>query len=82
MEEDYAVLPGTSPGQPPMLQARQARIKGSAAGMEPPDDAVLQNGWYVYTPNQQPLPELLLMRSEFTALTTGAPSGAASRCQI
>ncbi|MBK9443623.1 MAG: DUF1850 domain-containing protein [Comamonadaceae bacterium] len=41
-EEDYAVLPGDAPGQPPMLQARQARIKGSAANMEPPDDAVLQ----------------------------------------
>ena len=66
-EEDYAVLPGDAPGQPPMLQARQARIKGSAAGMEPPDDAVLQNGWYAYTPNQKTLPELLLMRSEFTA---------------
>ena len=28
------------------LQALAARVRGSAAGMEPPDDAVLRNGWY------------------------------------
>jgi len=66
-EEDYAVVPGNAPGQPPVLRALQARIKGSGAGMEPPPDAVLQNGWYVYTPTTTTVPELLLTRSEFTA---------------
>lgn len=65
-EEDYAVLPGSTPGQPPVLRALQARIKGSGAGMEPPPDAVLHNGWYIYTPTPTPVPELLLTRSEFT----------------
>lgn len=65
-EEDYAVVPGNAPGQPPVLQALQARIKGSGAGMEPPPDAVLHNGWYVYTPTTTTVPELLLTRSEFT----------------
>lgn len=66
-EEDYAVAPSPAAGQPPVLLALQARIKGSAAGMDPPDDAVLRHGWYEYTPRQTIVPELLLTRSEFTA---------------
>ena len=66
-EEDYAVAAGRVAGQPPVLLALKARIKGSAAGMDPPDDAVLRNGWYEYTPRQTTLPELRLTRSEFTA---------------
>ncbi|HEY8906279.1 MAG TPA: DUF1850 domain-containing protein, partial [Rhodoferax sp.] len=65
-EEDYAVAARPA-GQPPVLLALKARVKGSAAGMEPPDDAVLSHGWYEYTPRQTILPELLLTRSEFTA---------------
>jgi hypothetical protein len=65
-EEDYAVAASPVAGQPPVLLALKARIKGSAAGMEPPDDAVLRNGWYEYTPRQTTLPELQLTRSEFT----------------
>jgi len=62
-EEDYAVLPGT----PLRLQALAARVRGSAAGMEPPDDARLAEGWYHYRP-RNPLPDALrLTRSEFTA---------------
>jgi len=65
-EEDYTVAldPLT---RLPVLRATQARIRGSAAGMEPPPDAVLRNGWYIYTPTQTVVPELLLTRSEFTA---------------
>ncbi|MGB6115452.1 MAG: DUF1850 domain-containing protein [Comamonas sp.] len=62
-EEDYAVLPG----QPPRLQALAARIRGSGAGMEPPDDAVFVDGWYVYHPATWPTTPLRLTRSEFTA---------------
>lgn len=60
-EEDYAVTP-----QPPTLQALAARVRGSAAGMEPPDDARLVNGWYTYTPHLRNPSELRLTRSEFT----------------
>lgn len=64
-EEDYAVV--AAPGQPPVLQALGARVHGSAAGMEPPDDAVLHNGWYEYTPRMWSPQGLRLTRSVFTA---------------
>lgn len=65
-EEDYAVRPSPTPHQPPVLHALQARVRGSAAGMEPPDDAVLRNGWYEYSPPFKTPSELRLTRSEFT----------------
>ena len=34
-EEDYAVQPGATAEAPPVLQALAARVRGSAAGMEP-----------------------------------------------
>jgi hypothetical protein len=66
-EEDYAVVDGASPTLPPVLVALKARIHGSGAGMEPPDDAVLKNGWFEYTPHDLSANELRLTRSEFTA---------------
>lgn len=64
-EEDYAV--GLDPlSLQPLLHAVQARVRGSAAGMEPPPDAVLRQGWYHYTPTITTPPELRLTRSEFT----------------
>lgn len=65
-EEDYAVRPSPTRHQPPVLHALQARVRGSAAGMEPPDDAVLRDGWYAYAPQFQTPAELRLTRSEFT----------------
>lgn len=64
-EEDYAVELDAHTHQP-VLHATAARIKGSAAGMEPPDDAVLRHGWYFYTPSIKYPAELRLTRSEFT----------------
>ncbi len=64
-EEDYAVRLDAVSGQP-LLHAVQARVRGSAAGMEPPPDAVLRQGWYHYTPTITSPPELRLTRSEFT----------------
>lgn len=64
-EEDYAVQLDSATGQP-QLHAVQARIKGSGAGMEPPPDAVLQHGWFTYTPALRTPAELRLTRSEFT----------------
>ncbi|MGE0097817.1 MAG: DUF1850 domain-containing protein [Hydrogenophaga sp.] len=66
-EEDYAVAPGSEPGDAPVLKALQARVRGSAAGMEPPPDAVLKDGWFVYTPTIAQPARLNLTRSEFTA---------------
>ncbi|WP_296494598.1 DUF1850 domain-containing protein [Rhodoferax sp.] len=64
-EEDYAVRFDAVLGQP-VLHAVQARVRGSGAGMEPPPDAVLRQGWYRYTPVTKVPPELRLTRSEFT----------------
>lgn len=66
-EEDYRVVPGTTVGTPPTLRATGARIRGSAAGMEPPEDAVLRDGWYVYTPRTVTPDGLTLTRSPYTA---------------
>lgn len=49
-----------------LLHLRQAAIKGSGAGMEPGENAVLQNGWWVWTPDLAPQPELLLAASGAT----------------
>ena len=76
-EEDYSVVapeaqqPGTDKNTPYRqgpyrLQADQARIKGSAAGMEPAPDARLENGWYTYQPPQPLEPVLRLSRSRYT----------------
>ena len=64
-EEDYAVQ-WDPLNQQPVLHAVQARVRGSAAGMEPPPDAVLRQGWYHYPPTITTPPELRLTRSEFT----------------
>lgn len=65
-EEDYVVT-APAAGQPLRLAAVQARVQGSAAGMEPPPDAVLRNGWYAYTPSIPFADRLPLTRSEFAA---------------
>lgn len=63
-QEDYRVL---RDGQgTPRLRLEQARIQGSGAGMEPPADAVLKNGWYHYRPAVLPLGLLRLTRSPHT----------------
>lgn len=65
-EEDYAVVPPVRPGKSPALMAVAARVKGSAAGMEPGPDAILKNGWYVYLPLQKFHEQLVLSRSFYT----------------
>ncbi len=64
-EEDYRVRPGS--GRAPALQLAAARIRGSGAGMEPPEGALLRGGWYHYTPAVQPAGALRLTRSPHTA---------------
>jgi hypothetical protein len=58
-EEDWRVGPAG-------LELVAARIKGSGAGMEPPDGARLDGGWWTWTPEVPPLPELVLAASGAT----------------
>ncbi|TNF62056.1 MAG: DUF1850 domain-containing protein [Burkholderiales bacterium] len=63
-EEDYAITPSPQPGTA-ILHAVAARVRGSAAGMEPPPDARLIDGWYHYTPAERRPVVLRLSRSAF-----------------
>ncbi len=59
-EEDYR-LAGDK------LELVEARIRGSGAGMEPPEGAVLKDGVWHYTPALPALPRLKLTRSTYVA---------------
>lgn len=78
-EEDYAVHRG--PGGRPQLLALAARVRGSAAGMEPPPDAALRDGWYHYRPAERLPAELRLTRSEFTPDYSWCSGPAPTRCR-
>ncbi|MFN7166990.1 MAG: DUF1850 domain-containing protein [Pannonibacter sp.] len=51
---------------PAGLVAREARVRGSGAGMEPGDGARLVDGWWVWTPSLPPLTALTLAASGAT----------------
>jgi hypothetical protein len=55
-QEDWRVTPNG-------LELVQARVKGSGAGMEPPGDARLVDGWFQWQPKRAPMPELVLGNS-------------------
>jgi hypothetical protein len=55
-QEDWRVTPGG-------LELVQARIKGFGAGMEPPSDARLVDGWFQWQPKRAPMPEVALGNS-------------------
>ncbi|MER8632023.1 DUF1850 domain-containing protein [Mesorhizobium opportunistum] len=59
-EEDWKVTPSG-------LQVVEARIKGSGAGMEPPEGAVLKDGWWVYAPKVEPQRHVSLAASGVTS---------------
>jgi hypothetical protein len=65
-EEDYNVLATDDDSGRILLIPTAARIKGSGAGMEPPEDSRLIDGWYVYRPTTVPLTALRLTRSFYT----------------
>jgi hypothetical protein len=44
----------------------QARVKGFGAGMEPPPDARLIDGWFQWQPQRAPMPEVVLGNSGAT----------------
>ena len=54
--EDWRLIPQG-------LELVQARVKGSGAGMEPPGDARLVDGWFQWRPERAPMPELVLGNS-------------------
>jgi hypothetical protein len=58
-EEDYRVETGR-------LVMEAARVRGSGAGMEPPEGAVLRDGTWEYRPAQREFPKLRLTRSVYT----------------
>jgi hypothetical protein len=55
-EEDWRIDGGR-------LALVEARVQGSGAGMEPPDGAVLEDGFWRYRPRVAPLARLELARS-------------------
>ena len=55
-EEDYRIVGG-------QLVIDEARIRGTGAGMEPPEGAVLRDGVWRYRPKLGPLERLHLARS-------------------
>lgn len=71
---------------PTGLQLIEARVKGSGAGMDPPEGSVLKDGWWVYRPDLPPQTRVVLAASGATGsgwrlcsdgqcLTLGAASG-------
>lgn len=59
-EEDWRVTPAG-------LEIVEARVKGSGAGMDPPEGAVLSDGWWRYRPDLPPQPRVMLAASGATA---------------
>jgi hypothetical protein len=55
-QEDWRITPNG-------LQLVQARVKGSGAGMEPPPQARLVDGWFQWQPARPPLPVVILGNS-------------------
>jgi hypothetical protein len=55
-QEDWKITPGG-------LELVQARVKGSGAGMEPPPEARLVDGWFQWAPERAPMPEVALGNS-------------------
>lgn len=59
-EETWAQEPGG-------LRLVEGRVKGSGAGMDPPPEAQLKDGWWRWVPDVPPLGEVVLRRSGATA---------------
>ncbi|MEZ5800559.1 MAG: DUF1850 domain-containing protein [Nitratireductor sp.] len=49
-----------------MLELIEARVRGSGAGMDPGEGARLQDGWWVWKPQNPPVSELNLAASGAT----------------
>lgn len=71
-QEDWVVENGA-------LRIVEARVKGSGAGMEPPEGAILKDGWWRYTPKLPPQHQINLAASGATV--GGWTFCAAGRCR-
>lgn len=82
-EEDWRLTPAG-------LEVVEARVRGSGAGMEPPEGALLRDGWWIYRPVLSPVASLVLAASGATGegwtvcaggacREIGAEAGAAAR---
>ncbi len=58
---------------PAGLEITEARVKGSAAGMEPPAGATLRDGWWIYEPALPP-------RRDVALASSGATGGGWTLC--
>ncbi|WP_119392485.1 DUF1850 domain-containing protein [Taklimakanibacter lacteus] len=58
-EEDWKATPSG-------LEVVAARVMGSGAGMEPPEGAILKDGWWSYVPQVKPQRQLVLAASGAT----------------
>ena len=63
-EEDLRIEPEEGSGAL-RIRVVAARIRGSGAGMEPPDGAVLRGGWYHYVPRMSRHESVALARSPY-----------------
>ncbi|MCC7168341.1 MAG: DUF1850 domain-containing protein [Rhodospirillales bacterium] len=59
-EEDWRIVGG-------QLVLAEARVQGSGAGMEPGPGATLDQGWWRWQPDRQPMEKLILARSKVAA---------------
>lgn len=59
-QEDWRITPAG-------LELVEARVKGSGAGMDPPEGAALIDGWWVWKPALPAQPRLVLAASGATA---------------
>jgi hypothetical protein len=71
-EEDWRVTPAG-------LELVEARVRGSGAGMDPPEGARLAGGWWTWRPERPAQRELLLAASGATG--DGWTICAAGRCR-
>lgn len=51
---------------PQGLTLQEARVRGSGAGMDPGEGARLEDGWWVWSPKNPPVDEILLAASGAT----------------
>ncbi|MBN9241729.1 MAG: DUF1850 domain-containing protein [Mesorhizobium sp.] len=58
-EEHWQVTPAG-------LQVVEARVRGSGAGMDPPEGSVFRDGWWIYRPGVGPQEKLVLAASGAT----------------
>jgi hypothetical protein len=59
-EEEWRLEPGG-------LRLVAARVRGTGAGMEPPPEAKLEDGWWRWTPSVPLQPRIVLRRAGVTA---------------